>query len=74
MAHRLAADVVTATCLASAAPVVVAPAMDGDMYAHPATQANVAILRDEFGYPIVEPEAGRSPPARSVRAALPTSS
>ena len=58
MAHGLAADVVTATCLATAAPVVVAPAMDGDMYAHPATQANVAILRDRFGYEIVEPESG----------------
>jgi phosphopantothenoylcysteine decarboxylase/phosphopantothenate--cysteine ligase len=58
MAHGLAADVVTATCLATAAPVVVAPAMDGDMYAHPATQANVAILRDRFGYAIVEPESG----------------
>jgi phosphopantothenoylcysteine decarboxylase/phosphopantothenate--cysteine ligase len=58
MAHGLAADVVTATCLATSAPVVVAPAMDGDMYAHPATQANVGILRDEFGYGIVEPESG----------------
>jgi phosphopantothenoylcysteine decarboxylase/phosphopantothenate--cysteine ligase len=58
MAHGLAADVVTATCLATSAPVVVAPAMDGDMYAHPATRANVAILRDRFGYTIVEPESG----------------
>jgi phosphopantothenoylcysteine decarboxylase / phosphopantothenate---cysteine ligase len=58
MAHGLAADVVTATCLASSAPVVVAPAMDGDMYAHPATQANVEILRDQFGYVIVEPASG----------------
>ena len=58
MAHGLAADVVTATCLATSAPVVVGPAMDGDMYAHPATQANVRILRDEFGYTIVEPETG----------------
>jgi phosphopantothenoylcysteine decarboxylase/phosphopantothenate--cysteine ligase len=58
MAHGLAADVVTATCLASTAPVVVAPAMDGDMYAHPATQSNVRRLRDEFGYAIVEPETG----------------
>jgi phosphopantothenoylcysteine decarboxylase/phosphopantothenate--cysteine ligase len=32
--------------------------MDGDMYAHPATQANVRILREEFGYRIVEPETG----------------
>ncbi len=58
MANGLAADVVTATCLASAAPVVVAPAMDGEMYAHPATRANVARLRDDFGYRIVEPESG----------------
>ena len=57
MANGLADDVVTATCLASAAPVVVAPAMDGEMYAHPATQANVAVLRG-FGYVIVEPERG----------------
>ncbi len=58
MANGLAADAVKATCLASAAPVVVAPAMDGEMYAHPATQANVRRLRDDFGYTIVEPETG----------------
>jgi phosphopantothenoylcysteine decarboxylase/phosphopantothenate--cysteine ligase len=58
MANGLAADVVTAVCLATSAPVVVAPAMDGEMYAHPATQANVARLRDTFGYTIIEPEAG----------------
>lgn len=57
MANGLAADVVTATCLATSAPVVVAPAMDGDMWAHPATTANVARLR-AFGYAIVEPDAG----------------
>lgn len=58
MANGLAGDVVTATCLASAAPVVVAPAMDGEMYGHPATRDNVARLRDAFGYTIVEPELG----------------
>jgi phosphopantothenoylcysteine decarboxylase/phosphopantothenate--cysteine ligase len=57
MAAGLADDVVTATCLASRAPVIVAPAMDGEMYAHPATQANVERLR-RFGYTIVEPEVG----------------
>ena len=41
MANGLAGDVVTATCLATSAPVVVAPAMDGDMWTHPATVANV---------------------------------
>jgi len=58
MATGLAGDVVTATCLATRAPVVVAPAMDSDMWTHPATIHNVARLRDEFGYGIVEPEAG----------------
>jgi len=57
MANGLADDVVTATCLASAAPVVIAPAMDGEMYAHPATRGNVQRLRS-FGYEIVEPEVG----------------
>ena len=58
MAHGLSGDVVTATTLATSAPVVVAPAMDGDMWTHPATRDNVARLRDTFGYTIVEPEAG----------------
>jgi phosphopantothenoylcysteine decarboxylase/phosphopantothenate--cysteine ligase len=58
MAHGLSSDVVTATALATTAPVVVAPAMDGDMWTHPATRDNVARLRDAFGYTIVEPEAG----------------
>jgi phosphopantothenoylcysteine decarboxylase / phosphopantothenate---cysteine ligase len=58
MAAGLSGDVVTATVLASAAPVVVAPAMDGEMWTHPATKSNVARLRDEFSYTIVEPESG----------------
>ena len=57
MASGLASDSITAACLATTVPVVVAPAMDGGMYAHPATRANVARLR-EFGYRIVEPETG----------------
>jgi len=58
IAHGLAGDVVTAACLATSAPVIVAPAMDGDMWRHPATAANVATVRDDFGYTVVEPEAG----------------
>ena len=57
MAAGLSSDAVTAACLASSAPVVVAPAMDGEMWTHPATAANVARLRS-FGYAIVEPGAG----------------
>jgi phosphopantothenoylcysteine decarboxylase / phosphopantothenate---cysteine ligase len=58
MANGLAGDVVTATCLASGAPIVVAPAMDGEMWSHPATRSNVARLRDDFGYRIVPPDDG----------------
>ena len=58
MAAGLSGDAVTAAVLATSAPVVVAPAMDGDMWTHPATQANVRRLRDEFGYAIVEPASG----------------
>ena len=57
MANGLADDIVTATCLATSAPVVVAPAMDGDMYIHPATVGNVARLR-EFGYSVIDPASG----------------
>ncbi len=57
MASGLADDVITAACLASTAPVVVAPAMDAGMYAHPATAANVDRLRS-FGYRVVDPESG----------------
>jgi phosphopantothenoylcysteine decarboxylase/phosphopantothenate--cysteine ligase len=57
MADGLAQDPITAACLAASVPVIVAPAMDAGMYSHPATQANVARLR-EFGYRIVEPEEG----------------
>jgi len=57
MANGLADDIITATCLASSAPVVVAPAMDGDMYVHPATVGNVAKLRD-FGYTVIDPASG----------------
>ena len=58
MASGLAGDVVTAACLATTAPVIVAPAMDGEMWAHAATQANAARLRDDFGYALVAPESG----------------
>jgi phosphopantothenoylcysteine decarboxylase / phosphopantothenate---cysteine ligase len=58
MANGLASDSVSAACLATSAPVVVAPAMDGDMWGHPATVANVARLREAFGYVVVAPESG----------------
>src|SRR5439155_11747136 len=70
MAMGLSGDAVTAACLATAAPVVVAPAMDGEMYDHPATRTNVARLREDFGYRIVEPESGPLASGQSSRGRL----
>jgi phosphopantothenoylcysteine decarboxylase / phosphopantothenate---cysteine ligase len=58
LALGLADDLVTTTCLATRAPLVIAPAMDADMYDHPAVAANVQILR-ERGATIVGPGYGR---------------
>ena len=58
LALGLADDLVTTTCLATRAPLVIAPAMDADMYDHPAVSANVKTLR-ERGATIVEPGYGR---------------
>jgi phosphopantothenoylcysteine decarboxylase/phosphopantothenate--cysteine ligase len=57
LAAGLVGDEVTAIACATGAPIVVAPAMDAGMWTNPATQRNVATLRD-FGYLIVEPEVG----------------
>ena len=45
LAHGLANDLLTTLCLATDAPIAVAPAMNRLMWANPATQANVATLR-----------------------------
>lgn len=57
LAAGLTGNAVTAIACASRAPVIVAPAMDAGMWTHPATQRNVATLR-EYGYIVVEPEVG----------------
>jgi len=44
LAHGLADDMLTATALATRAPLVIAPAMNTGMWEHPATQANLAAL------------------------------
>lgn len=46
LTHGLADDLLTTLCLASAAPVTVAPAMNRQMWANAATQSNVRVLRD----------------------------
>ncbi|MCH2212231.1 MAG: phosphopantothenoylcysteine decarboxylase [Fuerstiella sp.] len=57
MAHGLADDLLTTTLLASTAPVLVAPAMNCDMWSKPSVRRNVAQLRDD-GYEIIDPESG----------------
>ena len=72
-------DLLTATLLATRAPVVVAPAMHTEMWEHPAVQDNLSVLRRR-GVHVVEPESGRlaggdvgagrlADPARIVEAA-----
>jgi len=73
-------DLLTATLLATRAPVLVAPAMHTEMWEHPAVQDNLTVLRRR-GVHIVEPESGRlaggdigagrlAEPARIVAAAV----
>jgi phosphopantothenoylcysteine decarboxylase / phosphopantothenate---cysteine ligase len=57
LAHGLADDVLTEAALAHDGPVLVAPAMNHRMWAHPATQANVELLRSR-GVELVGPEEG----------------
>ncbi len=58
LAAGLADDPLTTTVIASSAPLLIAPAMDANMYDHPATQENLAKLRDR-GVLIAGPASGR---------------
>ena len=57
LAHGIADNLLCVTALAAACPVIVAPAMDGGMYAHPATQANIQILKNR-GVQFIGPAKG----------------
>src|SRR5512134_2490517 len=57
LAHGLADDLLTTLCLATDAPLSVAPAMNRLMWANAATQANVALLRSR-GIAILGPDEG----------------
>src|SRR5579885_901619 len=57
LAHGLADDFLTTLYLAFTGPVVLAPAMNVNMWQHPATQANLATLRSR-GHHLVEPDSG----------------
>ena len=57
MAHGIADNLLVTTYLSARCPVVVAPAMDMDMYEHPSTQQNLNILKG-FGNQVIEPGKG----------------
>lgn len=57
LAHGLADNLLSVTVLAARCPVLVAPAMDGGMYQHPATQANLETLRSR-SVKVIGPAAG----------------
>jgi phosphopantothenoylcysteine decarboxylase/phosphopantothenate--cysteine ligase len=57
IANGIADDMISTTIMATVAPVWVAPAMNVHMYAHPAVQKNMNILRS-FGYQFIEPGEG----------------
>ena len=56
-AHGFADDLVSTLCLASTAPLALCPAMNHVMWRHPATQANLALLR-ERGAQVIGPDDG----------------
>ena len=58
LAAGISDDLLTATLLATRAPVVVCPAMHTEMWEHPAVQDNLALLRRR-GVHVVDPEVGR---------------
>lgn len=57
LAHGFCDTMLAATLLSARCPVLLCPAMDHDMYHHPATQRNLELLR-RYGYEILPPEFG----------------
>ena len=57
LANGIADNLLSVTALAATCPIVIAPAMDGGMYAHPATQANIQTLK-ERGVHFIGPAEG----------------
>jgi phosphopantothenoylcysteine decarboxylase/phosphopantothenate--cysteine ligase len=70
LAHGQADSLLTVTALASTAPLIIAPAMDGGMLDHPATQENLDTLRKRGAY-IVEPAEGHLASGLTGRGRLP---
>lgn len=57
LAHGMAGDLLSTICLATRAPIAIAPAMNHLMWSHPATQANVAVLKQR-GVRVLGPASG----------------
>jgi phosphopantothenoylcysteine decarboxylase len=57
LAHGSAHDALTAIALATRAPILIAPAMNGKMWLHPATVKNTETLKS-WGHEFIEPDAG----------------
>jgi len=57
LAMGMADDLLTTVCLATTAPIIIAPAMNQQMWAHPAVNLNVQTLRD-MNYQIIQPASG----------------
>lgn len=57
MANGIADNLVVTTYLSARCPVIIAPAMDMDMYKHPSTQRNLKIL-ESYGHQIIQPMEG----------------
>ena len=57
LAMGMADDLLTTVCLATTAPVIIAPAMNQQMWAHPAVNLNVQTLRD-MDYQVIAPASG----------------
>lgn len=73
LSQGLADDLLSVTALAARCPILIAPAMDGGMYEHPATQANISTLLERGAY-LVEPEVGRFASGLTGRGRLPDTS
>ena len=57
LAHGLADDLLSTLCLARKCPLLIAPAMNSQMWSHPATQRNLAMLRLD-GVTVLDPDSG----------------
>ncbi len=70
LANGLADDLLSVTALAVRCPLLIAPAMDGSMYGHPATAENLQRLQAR-GVVVIEPEEGRFASGLAGRGRLP---